>query len=81
MSDRRGRPGSAADIAHQKPTDVITNKELAIMSENDIRQMQEKIDEGIRIAQEKLVEKVKKEDGQLIVTRDGQIVAITASEI
>lgn len=51
------------------------------MSENDIRQMQEKIDEGIRIAQEKLVEKVKKEDGQLIVTRDGQIVAITANEV
>jgi hypothetical protein len=51
------------------------------MSEHDIIQMQEKIDEGIRIAQEKLVEKVKKEDGQLIVSRDGQIMAIPASEI
>lgn len=51
------------------------------MSENDIRLMQEKIDEGIRVAQEKLVEKVKKEDGQLIVTRDGQIMAITANEV
>lgn len=51
------------------------------MSENDIRQMQEKIDEGIRVAQEKLVEKVKKEDGLLIVTRDGQIMTITANEV
>ncbi len=51
------------------------------MSENDIKQMQEKIDEGIRKAQEKLVEKVKKEDGKLIVTRDGQILALNASEV
>jgi hypothetical protein len=51
------------------------------MSEYDIKQMQEKIDEGIRIAQEKLVEKVKREDGQLIVARDGQIMAISAREI
>ncbi len=51
------------------------------MSENDIRQMQEKIDEGIRAAQEKLVEKVRKEDGQLIVARDGQIMAIRANEV
>ncbi|MDR0907036.1 MAG: hypothetical protein LBM63_00270 [Rikenellaceae bacterium] len=51
------------------------------MSEKDIRQMQEKIDEGIRVAQEKLVEKVKREDGQLIVSRDGEIMAISAREI
>lgn len=51
------------------------------MSENDIKQMQEKIDEGIRKAQEKLVEKVKKEDGKLIVTRDGKILALNANEV
>ena len=51
------------------------------MSENDIKEMQEKIDEGIRVAQEKLVEKVKREDGQLVVSRDGEVVTISADEI
>ncbi len=51
------------------------------MSENDIQQMQDKIDEAIRKAQEKLVEKVRQQDGQLIVTRDGKLMSIAASEV
>jgi low affinity Fe/Cu permease len=51
------------------------------MSDNDIKEMQEKIDEGIRKAQEKLVEKVKKEDGKLVVTRDGQVVTLNADQV
>jgi low affinity Fe/Cu permease len=51
------------------------------MSENDIQQMQEKIDEAIRKTQEKLVEKVKQQDGKLVVTRDGQLMTISASEV
>ncbi len=51
------------------------------MSESDIKQMQERIDEAIRKAQEKLVEKARREDGQLIVTRDGQVMAIRANEV
>ena len=51
------------------------------MSENDIQQMQDKIDEAIRKAQEKLVEKVKQQDGKLIVTRDGQLLTLSANEV
>jgi low affinity Fe/Cu permease len=51
------------------------------MSEVDIKQMQDKVDEAIRRAQEKLVEKVKREDGQLVVTRDGEVVTLTAKDI
>jgi hypothetical protein len=51
------------------------------MSESDIQQMQDTIDEAIRKAQEKLVEKVKQQDGTLIVTRDGELMAIGAGEI
>ncbi len=51
------------------------------MSESDIKQMQDKIDEAIRKAQEKLVEKVKQQDGKLIVTRDGKLLAIGANEV
>ncbi len=51
------------------------------MSESDIQQMQDKIDEAIRKAQEKLVEKVRQQDGKLIVTRDGQLMTISANEV
>ena len=48
------------------------------MSEIEIKQMQEKIDAGILLAQKRLIEKTKKEDGELVVVRDGQVVRITA---
>ncbi len=51
------------------------------MSDAEVKQMQDKVDEAIRRAQEKLVEKVKREDGQLVVTRDGQVVTLTAKDV
>ncbi|MDR2911825.1 MAG: hypothetical protein LBV38_00775 [Alistipes sp.] len=51
------------------------------MSENEIKQMQDKIDEAIRKTQEKLVEKIKRENGHLVVTRDGQLQTIGANEV
>ena len=42
------------------------------MSEIEIKQMQEKIDAGILLAQKRLIEKTKKEDGELVVVRDGK---------
>ena len=44
------------------------------MSEIEIKQMQEKINAGILLARKRLIEKVKKEDGELVVVRDGKIV-------
>ena len=40
------------------------------MSEIEIKQMQEKINAGILLARKRLIEKVKKEDGELVVFRD-----------
>ena len=37
------------------------------MSEIEIKQMQEKINAGILLARKRLIEKVKKEDGELVV--------------
>jgi hypothetical protein len=51
------------------------------MSEYEIKLMQDRVDEAIRRAQEKLVEKVKRENGQLVVTRDGEVVVLKASQI
>lgn len=51
------------------------------MSEIEIRQMQEKISAGIALARKRLVEKVKKEDGELVVMRDGRVVRIKAKDL
>ena len=42
--------------------------------------MQEKIDAGILLAQKRLIEKVQKEDGELVVVRDGKVVRIKAKD-
>jgi len=51
------------------------------MSEMEIKQMQEKIDAGILLTQKRLIEKARKEDGELIVVRDGKVVRIKAREL
>ena len=51
------------------------------MSEIEIKQMQEKIDAGILLAQKRLIEKTKKEDGKLVGVRDGKVVRIKARDL
>lgn len=51
------------------------------MSEIEIKQMQEKIDAGILLAQKRLIEKTKKEGGELVVVRDGKVVRIKARDL
>ena len=51
------------------------------MSEIEIKQMQEKIDAGILLPQKRLIEKPKKEDGELVVVRDGKVVRIKARDL
>ena len=51
------------------------------MSEKDIELMQEKIDAGILLAQKRLKEKVIREDGELVVMRDGKVTHITAEDL
>lgn len=51
------------------------------MGELELEQMQEKIDAGILLTQERLKEKVKREDGELVVMRDGKVTHITAEDL
>lgn len=51
------------------------------MSEIEIKQMQEKIDAGILLAQKRLIEKAQKEDGELVVVRDGKVVRVKAKDL
>ena len=56
-------------------------KRLRTMSEFEIKQMQEKINAGILLARKRLIEKTKKEDGELVVVRDGEIVRVKAKDL
>ena len=49
--------------------------------EIEIQQMQVKINAGILLAQKRLIEKTKKEDGELVVVRDGKVVRIKARDL
>ncbi|MBQ5726340.1 MAG: hypothetical protein IIV58_02635 [Alistipes sp.] len=51
------------------------------MSEMELEQLQEKIDAGILLAQQRLKERVKREDGELVVMRDGKITHLSAEEL
>ena len=51
------------------------------MSEVEIKQMQKKIEAGIQLARKRLIEKTKKEDGTLVVIRDGKGVHIPPGEL
>lgn len=51
------------------------------MSELEILKLQEKIDCGVRLAQKRLIEKTRKENGDLVVVQDGEVVHIKAEEM
>lgn len=51
------------------------------MSEIEIRQMQEKIKAGIRLARRRLIEKAKRNDEELVIFRDGKVLRIKAKEL
>lgn len=51
------------------------------MSEVEIMKMQEKINAGILLARKRLIEKTKKEGGELVVVRDGKIIHIKAKDL
>lgn len=51
------------------------------MSEIEIKQMQDEINDGLLLARQQLIEKTKKENGELLVERDGEIVRVKAEEL
>ncbi|MBR4850560.1 MAG: hypothetical protein IKU97_00690 [Tidjanibacter sp.] len=51
------------------------------MSEFEIQELQEKIDSGVRLAHKRLIEKTIREDGDLVVVQDGEVVHISGEEL
>ncbi|MBQ5710263.1 MAG: hypothetical protein IIV76_02495 [Alistipes sp.] len=51
------------------------------MSEFEIRELQERIDAGILLAQRRLIERTRRDNGDLVVVRDGQILHLTPDQL
>lgn len=51
------------------------------MSEVEIAQMRAKIIEGLLLARQRLIEKTKRDGGELVIFRDGEVVRIKADEL
>ncbi len=50
-------------------------------TKHDTTEMQRRIDEGIRLAQARLVQRARHDDLSLVVMRDGELKEIKANEI
>ena len=51
------------------------------MREFEIKELQERIDAGILLAQRRLIERTRKENGDLVVVRDGKVVRLHPDEL
>lgn len=51
------------------------------MSEFEIRELQERIDAGILLAQRRLIERTRRDNGDLVVVRDGEIMHLTPDQL
>ncbi|MBP5196224.1 MAG: hypothetical protein J6035_02315 [Bacteroidaceae bacterium] len=51
------------------------------MSEQDIREMQQRIDDGIRLAQRRLVERARHEGISLVVCKNGRVQQLPARDL
>lgn len=63
-----------------KDSKTNTTKKMT-MSEDEVYEMQRKIDEGIYLAQERLIERAKHNHTTLVIAREGQIVEVSADEL
>ncbi|MCM1108793.1 MAG: hypothetical protein NC388_07035 [Clostridium sp.] len=51
------------------------------MNEQEIAEMQHKIDKGILLAQERLIKRTRHDNETLVVVRNGQIVEVKPEEL
>ena len=51
------------------------------MSKPDDDQLVEKITEGVKLAIKRLIERTKKEDGELVIARDGKVIRVKARDL
>lgn len=51
------------------------------MTRTEREQIIDKITKGVELAIQRLIEKTKKEDGELVISRDGKVIRVKAREL
>jgi hypothetical protein len=51
------------------------------MTTSESDQLVEKITRGVKLAIKKLIERTQKEDGELVISRDGKVVRVKARDL
>jgi hypothetical protein len=51
------------------------------MNTSESDQLVDKITKGVKLAIHRLIEKTKKEDGELVIARDGKVVRVKARDL
>jgi len=51
------------------------------MTASESDQLVNKITEGVKLSIKRLIERTKKEDGELVISRDGKVVRIKARDL
>jgi hypothetical protein len=51
------------------------------MKTTDSDVLVDKITEGVKLAIKRLIERTKKEDGELVISRDGKVVTVKARDL
>ena len=51
------------------------------MSTEESHQLTAKITEGVKLAIKRLIERTKKEDGDLVISKDGKVIKVKAREL
>lgn len=56
-------------------------KKSKAMSELELQEMQQKIDDGLLLAQKRLIAQKKKDNGELVIVYEGEIMQVKARNI
>ncbi|MEF9931048.1 MAG: hypothetical protein RSC28_06170 [Bacteroidales bacterium] len=51
------------------------------MSEHEIRLMEDRIMKGIRLAHKRLIERAKRDDRELVISKEGRILKVKARDL
>jgi len=51
------------------------------MSQTEIDKTLDKITEGVKLSIQRLIERTKKEDGELVISKDGKVVRVKARDL
>ena len=51
------------------------------MTDDELDKVRDKITEGVKLSIKRLIERTKKEDGELVIAKDGKIISVKASDL